>query len=421
MQKVKNRWLIAASAVGLHISIGAVYAWSVFQNPMAEKYGWSTTEISFAFSLAIFCLGFSAAFLGKFVEKYGPRRSGLVAAVFYGVGIAGSGLATYVGSLTLLYLFYGVIGGIGLGIGYIAPVSTLVKWFPDRRGLATGMAIMGFGFAATITSPIAEGLIRTVDIPATFAILGGSYFIIMFLSSLYIEAPPKDWVPKGYVPPKESNTSSGKIKKDLSHLTAREAIKTSQFWKLWFMLFLNVTCGIAILSVAAKMGEDITGMTSVAAAAMVGIMGIFNGFGRIFWATISDYVGRPNVYTAFFVISIVAYFVLPFATSVILFQILLFAVMTTYGGGFSSMPAYLSDVFGTKEVSAIHGYILTAWAMAGMAGPLLLSTIYETSNSYTLTMNIFVVLFIIAFALSLWIRKDIKRLREEAEKAEAAE
>lgn len=413
MQKVKNRWLIAASAVGLHISIGAVYAWSVFQNPMAEKYGWSTTEISFAFSLAIFFLGFSAAFLGKFVEKHGPKRSGLVAAVFYGIGIAGSGLATYLGSLTLLYLFYGVIGGIGLGIGYITPVSTLVKWFPDRRGLATGMAIMGFGFAATITSPIAESLIRHVDIPATFAILGGSYFIVMFLASLYLEPPPKDWLPEGYVPPKESQNSGGKIKKDLTQLTAVQAIKTSRFWMLWFMLFINVTCGIAILSVAAKMGEEVTGMTSVAAASMVGIMGLFNGGGRIFWATISDYIGRPNVYTTFFVISIAAYFVLPFATSIILFQILLFAVMSTYGGGFSSIPAYLSDVFGTKEVGAIHGYILTAWAMAGLAGPLLLSAIYDTSKSYTLTMNIFVGLFIIAFVLSLWIRKDIKRLSEE--------
>lgn len=417
MQKVKNRWLIAASGVGLHISIGAVYAWSVFQNPMAEEFGWSTTEISFAFSLAIFCLGFSAAFMGKFVEKHGPRRSGLVAAVFYSVGILGSGLATYVGSLALLYLFYGIIGGIGLGIGYITPVSTLVKWFPDRRGLATGMAIMGFGFAATITSPIAEMLIRNVGIPTTFIILGCCYFVIMFLASLYLSPPPKDWVPEGYVKPKEDNNSGGKIKKDLASLTAPQAIKTRRFWMLWFMLFINTTCGIAILAVAAKMGEEVTGMTSVVAASMVGIMGFFNGGGRIFWATTSDYIGRPNVYTTFFVISIVVYFLLPFATSVILFQVLLFAVISTYGGGFSSIPAYLSDVFGTKEVGAIHGYILTAWAMAGLAGPLLLSIIYDTSESYTLTMNIFGVLFIVALALSLWIRKDIKRLSEENEAA----
>ena len=413
MKKVKNRWLIAASAVGIHISIGAVYAWSVFQNPMAEQYGWSTTQISFAFSVAIFMLGFSAAFLGGFVEKYGPRRAGLVAALFYGVGIMGTGLATYLGSLVLLYLFYGVIGGIGLGIGYIAPVSTLVKWFPDKRGLATGMAIMGFGFAATITSPIAESLIRNINIPATFLILGASYFVIMTLSSLYIAAPPKDWVPEGYVPSTESKNTGGKIKKDLAQLTANEAIKTRRFWMLWTMLFLNITAGIAIISVAAKMGEEITGMTTAAAAAMVGIMGFFNGGGRIFWATLSDYIGRPTVYTTFFVISIVAYFVLPFATSIILFQVLLFAAMTTYGGGFSSIPAYLSDVFGTKEVGAIHGYILTAWAMAGLAGPLLLAVIYDTSKSYILTLNIFGVLFIIAFAISIWIRKDIKRLSEE--------
>lgn len=414
MQKVKNRWLIAASGVGIHISIGAVYAWSVFQNPLAEEYGWSTTQISFAFSLAIFFLGFSAAFLGKFVEKYGPRRSGLIAAAFYSAGIIGTGLATYLGSLILLYLFYGIIGGIGLGIGYITPVSTLVKWFPDRRGLATGMAIMGFGFAATITSPIAESLVRSVSIPMTFVILGIAYFIVMTVSSLYIEAPPKDWKPEGFEPTKEENKSTGKITKDLAQLTANEAIKTRRFWMLWFMLFINISCGIAILSVAAKMGEEITGMSSVAAATMVGIMGFFNGGGRLVWATISDYIGRPNVYTTFFVLQIVAYFVLPIAGNVILFQILLFAIMTTYGGGFSCIPAYLSDVFGTKEVGAIHGYILTAWAMGGMAGPLLLSMIYDTSESYTLTMIIFGLLFIVALGLSLWIRKDIKRLSKES-------
>lgn len=413
MEKVKNRWLIAASAVGIHLSIGSAYAWSVFTNPMVEQYGWETTQVSTAFSIAIFFLGMSAAFMGRFVEKQGPRKSGMLAALFYGVGVAGSGLATTLESLPLLYLFYGVIGGIGLGIGYIAPVSTLVKWFPDRRGLATGLAIMGFGFAAMITGPLAAALIDVSTIPVTFFVLGAIYFIVMTASSQYLAPPPKDWVPKGYVANEENNNKQNKqkIKSDLAQLTANEAIKTRRFWILWFMLFINTTCGIAILSVASPMGQEITGMTAIVAAAMVGTMGVFNGGGRLVWASISDYIGRPNVYTTFFVIQIIAYLLLPFTSNPILFQILLFAIVSCYGGGFSSIPAYIGDVFGTKQLGAIHGYILTAWAMAGLAGPILLSLIFDTTNSYNLTMFIFSALFVIAFSLSLWIRADIKRLQ----------
>lgn len=410
MNKVKNRWLIAASAVGIHISIGSAYAWSVFTNPMVDAYGWGTTEISMAFSIAIFMLGFSAAFMGKFVEKHGPKKSGMLSALFFGIGVAGSGLATAMGSLYMLYLFYGVIGGIGLGIGYIAPVSTLVKWFPDRRGLATGLAIMGFGFAALISGPAAASLIESVGISSTFYIMGAIYFVVMTLSAQYLAPPPKGWLPKGYME-KEQN-GKGKIKADLSQLTAAEAIKTRRFWILWTMLFLNVTCGIAVISVASPMAQEITGMTSIAAATMVGVMGLFNGGGRLGWATLSDYIGRPNVYTTFFVIQIAAFFLLPFAASIILFQILVFAILTCYGGGFSSIPAYIGDLFGTKQLGAIHGYILTAWAMAGVSGPILLSLIYDTTNSYNLTMFLFGILFLIALMLSLWIRNDIKRLKE---------
>lgn len=198
MKKTKNRWLIAASAVGIHISIGSVYAWSNFTNPLIEEFGWTSKQVQFTFSLAILFLGLSAAFLGHFVEKHGPRKAGLLAATFFGAGILGSGLAVSLGSLPLLYITYGVLGGIGLGVGYIAPVSTLVKWFPDRRGLATGLAIMGFGFAAAISSPIMDTLIKSVGTASTFYILGASYFIIMTLSSLYLEKPPVDWAPEGF-------------------------------------------------------------------------------------------------------------------------------------------------------------------------------------------------------------------------------
>ncbi len=411
MQKVKNRWLIAASAVGIHISIGSAYAWSVFTNPMVNQYGWDTTQISLAFSIAIFFLGTSAAFMGRFVEKHGPRKSGMLSAIFFGVGVAGSGLATSVESLTLLYLFYGVIGGTGLGIGYIAPVSTLVKWFPDRRGLATGLAIMGFGFAALISGPAAAALIESVGISSTFYILGVIYFAVMVLSAQYLAPPPKGWAPKGFIESKQNGTS--KIKADLSQLTANEAVKTRRFWMLWVMLFINITCGIAILAVASPMAQEITGMTAIAAAAMVGVLGLFNGAGRLGWASLSDYIGRPNVYTTFFVIQVIAFFALPFATNPILFQVLLFAILTCYGGGFASVPAYIGDLFGTKQLGAIHGYILTAWALAGVVGPILLSRIYDLTNSYNMTMMIFGVLFAIALFVSIWIRADIKRLQQK--------
>ncbi|WP_099159217.1 L-lactate MFS transporter [Virgibacillus ndiopensis] len=416
MEKVKNRWLIAASAVGVHISIGSAYAWSVFTKPMVDQYGWETTEVSLAFSIAIFILGFAAAFMGRFVEKNGPRKSSMLAALFFGVGVAGSGLATAMESLFLLYLFYGVIGGIGLGIGYISPVSTLVKWFPDRRGLATGLAIMGFGFAALISGPAAAALIEAAGISNTFFILGAAYFIVMTLAAQYLSPPPEGWAPKGF---KESD-QKGKInvKTDLSQLTANEAIKTRRFWMLWTMLFLNVTCGIAVISVASPMAQEIAGMTPIAAAAMVGVMGLFNGGGRLGWATLSDYIGRPNVYTAFFIIQIVAFFLLPFAASAILFQILVFAILTCYGGGFSSVPAYIGDLFGTKQLGAIHGYILTAWAMAGVVGPILLSLIYDSTNSYNVTMFIFGIIFIVSLLISLWIRVDINKLRNQQAKSQ---
>ncbi|MDC3412110.1 OFA family MFS transporter [Aquibacillus sp. 3ASR75-11] len=411
MDNVKNRWLIAASAVGIHISIGSAYAWSVFTNPMVDTFGWDTTQISLAFSIAIFMLGMSAAFMGRFVEKHGPRKSGMLAAAFFGVGVAGSGLATAVESLYLLYLFYGIIGGIGLGIGYIAPVSTLVKWFPDRRGLATGLAIMGFGFAALLSGPAAASLIESVGISATFYILGVAYFVVMTLSSQYLSPPPEGWVPKGF----DASAQSGnkKIKPDLAQLTANEAVKTRRFWMLWTMLFLNVTCGIAVISVASPMAQEIASMTPIAAATMVGLMGLFNGAGRIGWASFSDYIGRPNVYTTFFVIQIIAFFTLPIAVSAFLFQLLVFAILTCYGGGFASVPAYIGDIFGTKQLGAIHGYILTAWAAAGVVGPILLSLIYDSTNSYNMTMIIFGVLFIVAFIISLWIRADINKLRNE--------
>lgn len=412
MEKIKNRWLIAASAVGIHISIGSVYAWSVYTKPLIEKFGWELADTQFTFSLAIFFLGISAAFLGHYLEKKGPRKSGLLAAFFFGIGIAGSGLAIYLESIYLLYLFYGVFGGIGLGLGYITPVSTLVKWFPDKRGLATGLAIMGFGFAALISSPVIVYLISVMGIANTFFIMGGSYFIIILLSSLYLAPPPKGWMPKGF----HAAAASGKrtVKHDLSQLTANEAVKTRRFWYLWLMLFINISCGIAIISVASPMAQEYAGLTVVAAATMVGIMGLFNGIGRIGWASLSDYIGRPMMYTIFFIIQIGAFFLLPTVSNPIVFQAIIFLILSCYGGGFATIPAYIGDVFGTKQLGAIHGYILTAWAAAGMAGPLFAAWTRTVSENYNVTLYFFVGLLVIALVFSLLIRKDINRLRENS-------
>jgi MFS transporter, OFA family, oxalate/formate antiporter len=418
MKKPKNRWLIATSAVGIHISIGSVYAWSNFTNPLMEQFGWTAKQVQFTFSLAILFLGLSAAFLGHFVEKHGPRKAGLLSAAFFGAGIIGSGLAVNLGSLPLLYITYGVLGGIGLGVGYIAPVSTLVKWFPDRRGLATGLAIMGFGFAAAISSPIMDSLIKSVGTANTFFILGVAYLAIMSLSSLYLEKPPADWLPEGFK--EKVQSGKAKIKQDLSQLTANEAVKTARFYYLWLMLFINVTCGIAILSAAKPLAQESIGLTTAGAAALVGVMGLFNGFGRLGWASISDYIGRPNTYTIFFATQIVLFALLPHTTNAFLFQVMLAIVYTMYGGGFASIPAYIGDLFGTKQLGAIHGYILTAWAAAGLAGPMFAAWMYDATQSYAASLTYFAVLFVVALAVSILIRYDIKKLRSKNEQQRLA-
>lgn len=409
LETKKNRWLIALAGVGIHISIGSVYAWSVFTSPLQAELGWSLSNVSFTFSLAILFLGLSAAFMGHFVEAKGPRISGLVSTGFFASGLAIAGFAVQIESLWLLYLGYGVLGGIGLGIGYITPVSTLVKWFPDRRGMATGLAIMGFGFAAMLASPAMEFMIETFSIAMTFYVLAGVYFVTMLLSSLYLEKPPEGYHPEG-VDLEEEKTA----KQDAVQLTANEAIKTRRFYFLWIMLFINVTCGIAILAVASPMAQEIAGLSAGAAALMVGIMGVFNGGGRLAWATVSDYMGRPNVYTTFFVIQIALFLILPSVTQALLFQAMLFIIVSCYGGGFASIPAYIGDIFGTKQLGAIHGYILTAWAAAGLVGPFISSTVYEATQSYTLTLYIFAGMFVVALLVSLLIRVDIKKINREA-------
>lgn len=392
MQQTKNRWLIVLAAIGIHISIGSVYAWSVLTKPIMQAMGFSLKEVTWTFSLAILFLGTSAGFLGTYVEKYGPRRSGLISMCFFVSGLLGTAYALTQHSLLLLYLFYGVIGGIGLGTGYITPVSTLVKWFPNNRGLATGLAIMGFGFASLVAGPLMQILIAKYGLVENFVILACIYAVVMTASALYME-PPKQ----------ETAAGKGQFKAKMpEHVqySVKEAMHTWQFYALWWIFFTNITCGIGLLAVASPMAQEVIGMSPIAAASMVGIIGLLNGGGRIVWSTISDYIGRANTYLAFFVIEIVAFYLLGGVNESFMFQLLVFIIITCYGGGFSCMPAYLSDLFGTKQLSAIHGRILTAWGLAGIAGPLLLSVIYERTHSYSFTLYFFSACFVVSLLLA---------------------
>lgn len=411
-QKLKNRWLIAASAVGIHISIGSVYAYSVMTNPVKDIFEVEGSTVKWAFKIAILLLGLSAAFLGKWVEKVGPRKSGITAGILYGVGILGSGLAVQFGSLWLFYLCYGVIGGIGLGVGYITPVSTLVKWFPDRRGLATGMAIMGFGFAALIFGPIMAKLFETVGVANTFYILGTLYTIIILSSANYIERPPVGYFPEGF-----DAAAKSAIKQDISNVTANEALKSERFYYIWIMMFINISCGIAIISAASPMMQEKLNYTSMQAATIVGFIGVFNGLGRLLWSTISDYLGRANTYILFFAFQVLAFYFLPKIGVESIFLLVLFTVITMYGGGFATLPAFLGDLFGTKQLGAIHGYVLAAWALAGVVGPTIYDMVKEKTGSLDTTLLIFAGLFVIALVISILMKVSILKSEKLAKKA----
>ena len=401
---MRNRWFIALAAIGLHISIGSVYAWSVLTRPIMADMGFTLSQTTWTFSLAILMLGLSAGFLGSFAEKIGPKKSGLLAMLFWVTGLLGTAYALSIHNLTLLYLFYGIIGGIGLGIGYITPVSTLVKYFPNRPEFATGLAIMGFGFASLIAGPLMQYFVAQVGLVDTFIILGVIYLVIMGASSLYLKAPQ----PKHPTRPTKDKST---MYVHNHGMLANDAMKTWQFRALWWVFFINITCGIGLLSLASPMAQEAIGMTPAAAASLVGVIGIFNGGGRIAWSTISDYLGRAQTYILFFIIEIVAFYLLAQTNSALTFQILILLIITCYGGGFSCMPAYLADLYGIRQLSTIHGRILTAWGLAGIAGPMLVSYFHETGYGYTTALKCFAVLFvintIIATVLKLYGKREL--------------
>jgi MFS family permease len=381
-----SRWLVPPAALAIHLSIGQAYAFSVFKNPLlamaaADGVIWNLKDIGYIFSIAIAVLGLSAALFGHWLENAGPRRAMFYAAVCFSTGFFFSALGAHLHSLWLIYLGYGVIGGIGLGLGYISPVSTLIKWFPDRPGLSTGLAIMGFGGGAMIGGPLANNLMTffkaqgdAAAIPETFMVMGALYFVFMMYGVFTIRVPMPGWKPEGYVPKQKASAMIA-----TSNVEVSTAWKTPQFWLLWIVLGTNVTAGIGILEQASPMIQDFFKGTIGPAAAVgfVGLLSLFNMAGRFFWASVSDHIGRKNTYTCFFVIGAVLYSVLPMVHSVGAFVGIACVMLSMYGGGFATIPAYLKDLFGGYHVSAIHGRLLTAWSTAGIAGPLIVNGILD--------------------------------------------
>lgn len=388
-----SRWLIPPAALAVHLSIGQVYAFSVFKTSLVATFDTSLTAIGWVFSLAIVMLGLSAAVLGTWVERSGPRKAMLASAVCWGTGflVGSAGIAS--GQLWLLYLGYGVIGGIGLGIGYISPVSTLIKWFPDRPGLATGMAIMGFGGGALIASPLSNRLMAAYDpgfvatepgavasgsaLAQTFLTLGVVYTAMMLVGAALVRVPP------GHGSDETAEHSPGT---NGALVRASAAIRTPQFWLLWVVLFCNVTAGIGILEQAAPMIQDFfredgtSTVTAAAAGGFVGVLSLANMLGRFVWSSLSDHIGRKNTYVIYLGVGLVLYLLLALfgSVSTVVFVALAVVIISYYGGGFATIPAYLKDLFGTLEVGAIHGRLLTAWAAAGVAGPLIVNGILDS-------------------------------------------
>ncbi|MDX6292972.1 MAG: hypothetical protein QOH50_2047 [Kribbellaceae bacterium] len=438
-----SRWLIPPAALAVHLCIGQAYATSVYKTSMVKQFDASQTAIGVIFSIAIVMLGLSAAIGGTWVERNGPRKAMFVSASFWATGFLVGALGIATKQLWIVYLGYGVIGGIGLGIGYISPVSTLIKWFPDRPGLATGLAIMGFGGGALVASPLSRQLLSLYDagydpgnsasvasggaLVALFITLGLGYFVVMMFGVVNIRVPAPDWKPAGFDP--------ASIKKKplvtASNVSAANAIKTPQFWLLWVVLLCNVTAGIGILEQASPMIQDFFrgdgGKSTVAvgaAAGFVGLLSIFNMGGRFAWSSTSDVIGRRPIYAMYLGLGIVFYALLATIghNSALIFVLLAAVIISFYGGGFATAPAYLRDLFGTYQVGAIHGRLLTAWSVAGVAGPLIINGFLDregkpgtlTAAAYRPALFTMVGVLAVGFIANLLIRPVADRFHEKS-------
>ncbi len=398
--RLPNRWGIAVAAVIMQLCLGAVYGWSVFVKPLISREHWTLTQVSLNFTLAIVFLGVGTVIGGLWQDRVGPRLVASVAGVLYGAGYMVASLASARHSLVGLYLGYGVLSGIGMGMGYICPVATLVKWFPDRRGLMTGVAVCGYGAGALVMSPIAARSILAVGVPPTFLYLGIAYLILVVITAQFYRNPPQGWRPAGWEP--RSAVSRAATTYDFS---VKEAMQTWQFWLLWIMLFLNVSAGIMIISQASPMAQQLVGLSAVSAAGIVGVISIFNGLGRVFWAAVSDFLGRARVYFLLYLIQIVVFFSLPHLHSATLFTVAVAAVGLCYGGGFGTMPSFTADFFGPKFMGGIYGWILLAWGAAAIPSPILIARVRQTTGTYQTAIMVIAIVMVCSLALPLIARR----------------
>jgi MFS family permease len=438
-----NRWLVPPAALAIHLSIGQAYAFSVFNLPLSQAIGitkpapgdWKLSTLGWVFSIAIVFLGLSAAVFGRWLDRVGPRKAMFASALCFGSGflVAAAGISTH--QFWLLMLGYGVIGGIGLGLGYISPVSTLIRWFPDRPGMATGLAIMGFGGGAMIASPLSIWLMdrfkspTSVGVAETFVAMGLIYFCFMMFGVLTVRVPPEGWRPRGFVPAE----AGAKKLVTTAQVEVGTAFRTPQFWLLWLVLCMNVTAGIGVLGQASAMSQEMfpARITAAAAAGFVGLLSLANMAGRFAWSSLSDVIGRKATYAIFFVLGAVLYAIIPISGrmgSVGLFVLGYAVILSMYGGGFATIPAYLRDLFGTMQVGAIHGRLLTAWSTAGVLGPVLVNYLREyriaqgvpKAEAYSVTMHVMAGLLVIGFIANLLVRPvDPKYYYKSQEKPHA--
>lgn len=414
-EKLRNRWGFAVAAVIMQICFGAVYGWSVFKKPLMAAEHWTETSVQINFTLAIVSLGFGTIIGGLWQDKVGPRKVATLAGILYGLGYIAAGFAASKHSLTGLYLGYGALSGFGMGMGYICPIAAIAKWFPDMRGLMTGVAVCGYGFGALVMSPFAAWEIIHRGVDATFFTLGIVYLIVVVVAAQFFANPPQGWRPAGWEP----STAVAKAATTYN-FTLREALGTWQFYLLFFLLVFNVSAGIMVISQASPMAQEMVGMTVLKAAGMVGLISICNGLGRVFWAWVSDYIGRARVYLLLYLIQVIIFFLLPRIHDVTVFSICFAIIGLCYGGGFGTMPSFTADFFGAKYMGGIYGIILFGWAFAAIPAPLMIARIHQDLGRYAPAINIIAVVVLCAMVLPLMARRPARESRGEHSAAPAA-